>query len=112
MKKILIEPVLMVMIILGCSELPIEKETPECVVKKIKDYKHGPCKHGSKVKEFLFQEKTVYAFSPGNCGADLGGEVIDAECTHVGFLGGISGNTIINGEEFSNATFIKTIWEE
>jgi hypothetical protein len=39
-------------------------------------------------------------------------EVYDSNCNSLGFLGGIAGNAKINGEEFSNATLVKTIWEE
>jgi len=39
-------------------------------------------------------------------------EVADSDCNSLGLLGGIAGNTIINGEEFSNAKFIKTTWEK
>ena len=39
-------------------------------------------------------------------------EVIDFECNSLGFLGGISGNTEINAENFENATFESIIWEK
>jgi len=39
-------------------------------------------------------------------------EVMSSDCVSLGFLGGFIGNTKINGEEFSSATFIKTIWQK
>lgn len=64
------------------------------------------------VKEFIFQGKTVYVLSEGNCIANSGAEVIDSDCNHLGYLGGFVGNIEINGVEFSpNATLIRTIWE-
>ena len=48
----------------------------------------------------MFQNKLVYVFNPGYCGADLTTEVIDENCAAVGFLGGITGNDSINGVNF------------
>lgn len=54
---------------------------------------------------------TVYVFNIGNtCGADMSSDVIDAECNNLGYLGGFDGNWEINGEDFSNAIFVKTVW--
>jgi hypothetical protein len=50
-------------------------------------------------------------FDPGTCGADMAAEVIDSECNSLGNLGGIAGNTEINGANFSNAILESTIWE-
>ncbi len=41
----------------------------------------------------------------------MASEVIDSDCNSLGFLGGISGNTEINGEDFSNAIIQSTTWE-
>lgn len=99
--------------ILSCNKLDIEKGTPQCIKSKIKDFdKDQNCNEGVCVKEYLFQGVTVYAFDPGNCGADQTIEIIDSDCNHLGNLGGISGNTIINGEEFSSAEYQSTTWEK
>jgi hypothetical protein len=97
----------------SCQKLEIEKDTPKCIENLIKKFdKEQSCDNGVNVKKYTFQGKTVYVFDPGNCGADMTSEVIDFECNSLGFLGGISGNTEINGEDFANATFESIIWEK
>ncbi|SKB48042.1 DUF6970 domain-containing protein [Daejeonella lutea] len=85
---------------------------PKCLEAKIKEYSTSSSCSDAKVDEYTFQGKTVYAFGPGTCGADMTTEVMTADCTTLGRLGGIAGNTKINGEEFSNAKFVKTVWKK
>jgi hypothetical protein len=88
-----------------------KKDRNRCVDSKIDDFKKtAPCSSGAKVDEYKFQGNTAYVFEPGNCGADMTSEVLNDKCETIGFLGGISGNTKINGEDFSNAKFQKTLW--
>ncbi len=84
---------------------------PNCIEMKIVDFKKTACHVGASIKQFNFQNKTVYAFLPGNCGADMTTEVIDENCKTLGFLGGIMGNTQINGEKFPINQSTKIIWE-
>lgn len=99
-------------VFISCNKLDIEKDTPKCVENKIIDFnKYSTCDNAN-VKEYIFQGNTVYTFEPGTCGADMTAEVISSDCNSLGFLGGIIGNTKINGEEFTNAIFIKTTWEK
>ena len=96
----------------SCNRPDIEKGTPKCIKDKIKDFnKSSPCGNAG-VNEYSFQGNTVYAFGPGTCGADMTAEVMSSNCVSLGFLGGLTGNTKINGEEFSSAKFIKTIWKK
>jgi hypothetical protein len=39
-------------------------------------------------------------------------EVLDENCNSLGFLGGIAGNTKINGEDFNNAKLKRTVWSK
>ncbi len=95
----------------SCQKLDIEEDTPKCIGNLIKDFdKEQSCDNGVNVKKYTFQGETVYVFDPGNCGADMTSEVIDSDCNSLGFLGGISGNIEINGEEFSNAIFVSLTW--
>lgn len=112
--KTLITLILITLFITGCNKFDIEKGTPKCVVKRIKKNPGFDCGEKGKVNEYLFQGKTVFVFESENynCGADLGVDVIDSDCNSVGYLGGISGNTKINGEEFKNATFVKTVYQK
>ncbi len=111
MKKLSIV-LLIASIIISCNKLDIENGTPKCVELKIKDLNKFSTCNDAKVDEYTFQGNTVYTLDPGNCGADMATEVINSDCISLGYLGGIDGNSKINGEEFSTATFIKTIWEK
>jgi len=111
-RQILLILILTVISFTSCQKLDIEKGTPECIENLIKDFdKEQSCDNGVNVKEYTFQGESVYVFDPGSCGADMISGVIDSECNSLGFLGGISGNTKINGEEFSNAIFVSITWE-
>ena len=68
------------------------------------------CEHGANVKEYIFQGQTVFVFDIGYCGADLSSGVVDNNCNLIGTLGGFLGNTKINGEEFSYAKYVRTVW--
>lgn len=83
-----------------------------CLQTKINSFSSGnyACPTGANVKEYLFQNSTVYVFDPGNCGADMTSEVINSDCQTLGYLGGFAGNILINSEDFSNATFVRTVW--
>lgn len=85
---------------------------PKCVESEIREYSSSTACGDAKVDEYTFQGKTVYAFGPGTCGADMTTEVMNADCATLGHLGGIAGNTKINGEEFSTAKFVKTVWKK
>lgn len=97
---------------IGCQKLDIEKDTPKCIERLIEKFdKEESCDNGVKVDKYSFQGETVYVFDPGMCGADMAAKVMDSECNNFGYLGGITGNTIINGEKFSDAVFISVTWE-
>lgn len=96
--------------LISCYKLDVPNDTPQCIKKKIKEFKHDAFCSDADVKEYNFQTNTVYVFSDGTCGNDMGAQVYDNGCNNIGYLGSISGNTEINGEEFSNAVFVKVIW--
>jgi hypothetical protein len=102
----------MATVMVSCTKLNIEKGTPKCVEHKIKDFNKSSICNNVKVEEYTFQGNTVYTLDPGNCGADMATEVISSDCKSLGYLGGIAGNTKINGVEFSTATFVKTTWQK
>ena len=113
MKKYLSLLIFIIVISSSCDRLEIEKGTPKCVRSMIKDFsKEQSCNKGVSVKEYTFQNRTVYVFDPGTCGADQVASVIDADCNELGVLGGFLGNTKISGEEFSNAIFQNVVWEK
>lgn len=112
MKPINLLLIISFLTLFGCEE--IDKDCPDCILKKTKEFaKTATCYTGSSVSEWLFQGQSVFLFSDGNCGADLGASVYSQNCESLGYLGGFAGNTKINGIEFSsNATMIRTIWEQ
>lgn len=87
-------------------------DLPTCISKKIEVFEKESCKKGPSVKEYTFQAKRVFVFSQENCGSDMTSEVVDQNCVNLGYLGGIAGNTSINGEDFSKALLVKTVWEK
>lgn len=99
--------------LISCNEISIEPGTPVCIENRIVGFSKTSICDDAHVSEYIFQGKTVYVFSPGNtCGADLTSEVVDSDCLSLGYLGGISGNTKINGANFSNAMFVRTVWRK
>ena len=112
MKTLITLILLLVTIVTGCNKTDTAKGTPQCVKKKIEEFDKTSSCDDAKVKEYEFQGGNVFVFEPGTCGADMTSEVIDSGCSTLGYLGGISGNTKINGEEFSNAKFINMVWKK
>jgi hypothetical protein len=110
MKRAVLFTMVVVSIIAGCKKSTDVEETPACLEESISVFQAYACDTGAAVKEYKFQGKTVYALEPGNCGADMQTEVIDSVCTSLGALGGLTGNTKINGKEFSTAIYIRTVW--
>ena len=88
------------------------EKAPACITKKIEPFSKSVCEKGVNVKEYTFQGIKVFVFDPGTCGNDMTSEVFDTGCKSLGYLGGFSGNVKINGEDFSHAVFVKTIWEK
>lgn len=60
------------------------------------------------VDQYRFQGEIVYVF-PANASVS---EVLKEDCESLGWLGGFTNNQTINGENFSKATFIATVWPE
>lgn len=109
MKKLVIIIFSLALISISCEK----EDISDCLQQKIDAFADGDyaCDTGATVKQYVFQSETVYVFDPGLCGADMFSAVIDNDCNTLGQLGGIAGNTEINGVGFSEATFIETIWE-
>ncbi len=95
----------------SCKKDEVEPELPSCFDQKLIEFDlQGTCSTGATIDKYIFRAETVYTLNPGNCGADLTTEVIDEECNTLGNLGGILGNNKINGHDFSEATFVETVW--
>ncbi|NVO19225.1 MAG: hypothetical protein HXX13_05960 [Bacteroidetes bacterium] len=110
MKNLLVFLSVICILVTACKKNTSENSTPSCLQNSINQFKLYACESNATVKEYKFQGKIVYLMEPGNCGADMASPVIDAECNSLGAIGGFTGNDSINGELFSNATYIRTVW--
>ncbi len=100
--------------IISCQKVELKEDTPACIQQKIIEFENDVnfCETGKSVYRFKFQDQFVYVFNPGNCGADMMSDVYDQECNSICHLGGIAGNIMCNGENFSEkATDETLIWE-
>ena len=111
MKQLSLIVILFSLSISGCKKNSYD--APGCIEDKIDAFKVSVvCDHGAYVALYSFNDKDVYVFYEGYCGADLGAQVYSSDCLYLGFLGGLTGNTFIQGVNFyNNARFIKRIWE-
>ena len=112
MKKLLLPLFVLAFLAGGCEKIA---DCPDCIYEKVIDFsKDHICNDGSSgVAEYLFQGQFVYVFSDGTCGADMGATVYSSECEKIGFLGGFTGNLIINDVVFyENAVFKRNIWHD
>lgn len=85
---------------------------PSAIKKEIKKFAKSSACDDAHVDEMKFNKRTYYLFSNGSCGADMTTEVRDAKGKSKGQLGGFTGNTKIEGEDFSKAVFVKTVWKK
>lgn len=112
MKNFITSLLIMLLLFPSCKKLDIADGTPPCIKSKIRSFEKEASCSDAQVDEYEFQSETVYVFSPGSCGADMAAAVLDSKCNSKGQLGGFVGNTKVDGQEFSSAKFIKTIWKK
>ncbi len=111
MKKISFALILLIFVI-SCARKTSIDTTKSKLKNEISLFKQNNNCASAKIKEYTFQSKLVYVFDPGNCGADMTSNVMDENGKSLGFLGGILGNSLINGADFSEAKFLRTVWEK
>lgn len=103
---------LAIMLAISCSKEP---EIPECMQTIIDDYKKDikdGCPYAYSLKEYIYHDRTVYAFDKGECFLDLGIIIMDADCNELCTLGTVVGLTKCEGEDFfKNAKEVKTLWK-
>ena len=100
--------------ILGCEDLDLYEDVPQCIEKQIKEFRdtETTCDSGAKVYRYEFQGMEVYLFDPGNCHADMQAPIYDAECNILCALGGFTGNIMCSEVVFADhATNETLIWE-
>lgn len=98
----------LIVLLNGCKKE--EEAIPDCIQTAITSFSTNSCETGARVEQYHFQGKTVYTFFMGFCGGDLPTFVKDENCNTLGYLGGLEGNTRINGTEFSSAQHVRTLW--
>ncbi|MGL5888381.1 MAG: DUF6970 domain-containing protein [Bacteroidia bacterium] len=85
--------------------------TTACIQEKIDELAVNAGNSDASVKEYRFQNQTVYVFNNGTQVMDGVEFVYDTGCNQLGFLGGLMGNSTINGQDFyNNAIYTRTIW--
>ena len=111
MKKVISLSIICILLISACEK--DKYDAPGCIEDKIREFsKTVICDSGASVSLYELNGKNIYVFTDGNCVADLAASVYSENCYLLGFLGGISGNTIIQGSKFyDDADFIKWIWK-
>lgn len=93
--------------ILSCKK----NDGAHCIEERINIFKLEACETDASVIQYTFQNVTVYALHLGNCIADGSDEILNADCSTIGFVGGFGGVTDINGENFYDyATLETTLW--
>lgn len=112
MKTLSIALLLALTAVVGCKKEEILTGSSNCLENEIAKADRMALCDDPSIEEYLFQGKTVYVSHPGTCGADMASPVFDAHCKSLGSLGGFMGNTRINGEDFSSATFVRTVWKK
>ena len=100
----------LVVMMFSCSKSEVNADVTACIQERISEFKNSDmiC-DDAVVTKYLFQKQYVYVFD-SSCCCDWIAGVVDADCNVIGGLGGFAGNTEINGEDFSNAEFIREVW--
>ena len=104
---------ILLLTILSCNNKQPQIVEPPCIADQVIYFSENEaCDSGASVREYEFQKDVVYVFNQGNCGADFANAVVNYDCDTIGYLGGLIGNTEINGKEFfEKAKFVRTLFE-
>ena len=100
---------------MGCDKVEIKTSVPPCIDEMINSYRKSnlPCESGKSVYRYTFNDRYVYVFNPGNCGADMMADVYDEDCHRICGLGGIAGNLICEGVNFWEVATDETLsWQD
>lgn len=98
----------------NCQQSELKAPVPKCMEQEIEEFKNDDtyCETGKSVYRYYFQDKFVYVFNPGDCGADMMSDVYDENCNKICSLGGIAGNlTCLDANFWENATSETLIWQ-
>ena len=98
--------------LISCRMKQEEGSLPNTIAEKITSFSSSSTCNDAHVDEKKYQNNVVYVFEEGTCVADKETTVYAANGKFLGSLGGFTGNTQINGADFSSAVFIKTVWSK
>lgn len=115
MNRSFITAALACLCLLSACRKEFAKGTPECIKQEIRSHSGDNNWIVGKVDEYLFQNKTVYAFEPASNIMDGGTEIRDENCTVICSFGGLGGPSLnpCNGENFrQKAVFQRNIWKK
>jgi len=87
-------------------------EIPPPIASKIIEFAEQAKCDDASIKEYSFQGKRAYVFEHGTCMPDRETRVLDSRGQNMGELGGFTGNTLVNGEDFSSAIFVRELWHK
>jgi len=99
----------------SCDKVEINTSAPSCIDEKITSNQKNdlPCESGKSVYRYMFHDRYVYVFNPGDCGADMMADIYDEDCNRICGLGGIAGNLICEDIDFwEEATDETLIWKD
>ena len=112
MKKVIAFTFVIMLALSGCVKMDLPRASSDCLKEKIREFAKADRCADAKVDQYQFQAQTVYVFDGGTCAMDYASEVVNSDCRSMGYLGGLAGNRTINGENFDNAKFEKTVWKK
>ena len=92
-------------LLVSCRKIEVSEGTPKCIKKLIRNDDEIKI-----VNRYKFQDSEVYVLSDGGGCCDKSALVVNDDCEVIGSLGGLDGNTVINGDEFSEAEFIEQVY--
>ena len=102
--------VLMVVFLVSCADdEPIF--IPLCVDQEIPVFAQTACPGTGDLTIWSFDGQDVFCFNEGTCYADATAYIYDADCNLLCTLGGINGNTICQGIDWStNAVYLELVY--
>jgi hypothetical protein len=113
MKNDLFITIILIALLFACKKNNTSDSTPSCVSEDIVKISNNENAIEPIVNRYIFQEKTVYLIDDGMGQLDSQSKITDSNCNELGYLGGMMGNTKINGEDFfATAIHVKTVWKK
>ena len=114
MRKNLFSLLFLAILMGGCDKEQVDYGVAECIRQSIETNKNNPDWNIERVEEYLYQGSKVYIYVPVEriIIADAQTPVYSDDCSVLRQLGGFAGNTMCNGERFSDkAVFTRNVWK-